>query len=295
MDIVGLGYGGAIYSSGSLFVNASYIAHNEGRFGGGVCACGANPTSAAYIQNTTFSQNTGAVFGGGLYSNTGVTVQVFDSSFNGNTGGAGGGLARINSPLTVWRSSFTYNIAQSGGGLFLATAPITDHTIGGYVDVRDVTVSGNTANGTLGGGVYNAGLAQLYSLTLKDNSSGVYTESGAESRLRASVLDNNGPNCHGDPPVDDGFNFASDVTCSFSVSTQGAGLDPKLHALAADGLLKPYYHLPALGSPLINHGPLSASQCKPADQRGLLRNDRCDIGAVEFRGEPLLWLPVMMR
>ncbi|MEP7358116.1 MAG: choice-of-anchor Q domain-containing protein [Anaerolineales bacterium] len=295
-DSIGLGYGGAIYSSGSLFLFSSYLAHNEGRFGGGVCACGANPISDATIQNTTLLQNTASQLGGGLYSNTDVTVQILDSSFNGNTGGSGGGLARINSPLTVWRSSFTFNHAASGGGgLLLATAPVDDHTIGGYVDVRDVTVSGNFSDGPLGGGVYNAGLAQLYSVTLKNNGTGVYTESGGETRLRASALENYEDNCQGSSPVDDGSNFASDLTCAFATSTQGAGLDAKLHPLTSDGLLKPYFHLPALGSPLINHGPASASQCKPVDQRGLLRIDRCDIGAVEFRGEPVLWLPIVQR
>jgi predicted outer membrane repeat protein len=296
MDSLALGYGGAIFSFGTLFITDSYLSHNEGRFGGAVCACAADPTAAATIQNTTFALNTASVFGGGFYSNTGVVVQILDSSFNGNTSGAGGGLARINSVLSVRRSSFTYNNAQSGGGLFLATAPITDHTLGGYVDVRDVTFSGNTASGTLGGGVYNAGLAQLYSVTLKDNDSGVYSESGAESRLRSGVLQNTGANCQGTPPVDDGANYATDLSCAFPNSTQGAGLDPKLGPLLSDGLLRTYFHLPAADSPLVNHGPASASQCAEFDQRGRLRVDRCDIGAVEFHPlVPLAWLPLVQR
>jgi predicted outer membrane repeat protein len=296
-NTVALGYGGAIYSSGWLYLHGSYLAHNEGRFGGAVCACGDTPTSNAYIDGTTFFQNTAGFYGGGLYSNTDVTVAIYDSSFNGNTGGLGGGLARVNSPLTVWNSSFTYNTAHlAGGGLFLSTAPLTDHTIGGYVDMRDVTVSGNTATGGPGGGVYNNGAAQLYSLTIKDNSTGVYNESGADGRLRSTVLQNTGANCPGTAPTDDGFNYATDLTCAFSISTQGVGLNPKLGPLMADGLLKPYYHLPAFDSPLVNHGPASPSLCKPSDQRDLVRVDRCDIGAVEFRGVlPRLWLPLVAR
>ena len=289
---IGLGYGGAIYSLGTLFVKDSYLAHNEGRFGGAVCACGANPISYAIIWGDTFQQNIAGSLGGGLYANTGVVLTALESSFNGNTAATGGGLARINATMHLWRSSLTYNTAQAGGGLFLSTAPITDHTIGGYVDVHDVTISGNTAGGTLGGGVYNTGLAQLYSMTITDNSSGVFNESGADGRLRSSVLQNSGPNCHGTAPTDDSFNYATDLSCAFSISTQGVGLNPKLGPLTADGLLLPYYHMPAADSPLINHGPANASLCDIVDQRSLPRTDRCDIGAVEAH---LLWLPLLVR
>jgi hypothetical protein len=287
-----IGYGGAVYSSGTLFIFDSYLAHNEGRFGGAVCACGANPTSFAFIQGSTLALNTAGSLGGGFYSNTGVNVQIVETSFNGNTAGTGGGLARINSTLIVWRSSFTYNTAQAGGGLFLSTAPLDDHTIGGYVDVHDVTLSGNTATGTLGGAVYNTSLLQLYSATLKDNSSGLFNEAGADGRLRAAVLENIGPNCHGVAPTDDGANFATDLSCNFALSTQGSSLDARLQPLTADGLLTTYYHLPAPDSPLVNRGPAGAGQCATVDQRGLLRRGRCDIGAVEAQA---LWLPLVAR
>ncbi len=295
-DAVAIGYGGAVFSLGELIMVYDYVAHNEGRFGGAVCACAANPTSQVLIGGTTFGQNTASQFGGGLYSNTGVTVYLSESSFNGNSAGAGGGLARVNASLYVARSSFTYNSAQSGGGMLLATAPITDHTIGGYVGVHDVTLSGNTATGGLGGGVYNSGLAQLYSVTFKDNSSGLYNESGADGRWRSSVLQDAGANCQGQAPTDDGFNFATDLTCAFPNSTQATGLDPKLGPLASDGLLETYYHLPAADSPLVNHGPPNPSQCEAGDQRELPRTDRCDIGAVEYRGPlPLIWLPLVPK
>jgi hypothetical protein len=57
--------------------------------------------------------------------------------------------------------------------------------------------------------------------------------------------------------------------------------DPGWGPLTSDPNGLTAYNLPLPGSPLINHGPQS---CAPTDQRGALRPDACDIGAVEFGG-----------
>jgi hypothetical protein len=90
-----------------------------------------------------------------------------------------------------------------------------------------------------------------------------------------------------------GYNFADDTTCGFtdSTDTQGAGLDPKLGALAGNGGPAPTM-LPATDSPLVDAIPHAACQNDgatgiTADERGEARPSpsagNCDIGAVEVQ------------
>ena len=84
--------------------------------------------------------------------------------------------------------------------------------------------------------------------------------------LHNTVL-SNGPslNCDsvGTAVTSNGHNFSSDTSCALTGSgdQQGSGLDPKLGPIQCD--LRQCYHLPLLGSPLINTGsacpPLAAS------------------------------------
>ncbi|HXF69231.1 MAG TPA: choice-of-anchor Q domain-containing protein [Thermoflexus sp.] len=302
MSVIGVGYGGAIANLGMMTLVNSRLNTNQGRFGGAVFV-GGNLTSArATIDHVTFSQNTAGQSGGGLYTNVDTTVvTVTDSVFNLNTAnGVGGGIARFNARLTVLRSSFTRNTgALGGGGLFVSAGP--NGTEGGYVEIHDATLSTNTASNGQGGGLYNAALTNLQGVTIKDNSSGIFTfrPSGSKvTRMNDTVLQNpNGLNCDGDGtlPTSAGGNFSTDNSCGLTGSgdRQGIGLDPKLGALMQDPLGITYYHMPQTGSPLIN---AAVPPCSPRDQRGALRLDACDIGAAEYGGlVPLLYLPLIVR
>ncbi len=285
--------GGALATFGTLTLTNSYVAGNMSRTGGGVFAGGQASPYSVFIGTSKFQANS-AVNGGGLYTNAAsVVMTVTESNFEQNAAtGLGGGLLRANARLLILRSSFHFNHAQDGGGLYVTVSPITNTGVGGYVNIRDTTISTNTAAG-LGGGLFNNDQLDLFSVTLKDNTVGLYND-GGDARLRSTVLQNSPLNCSGLlPPTDHGANFATDLSCEFNSSQQGNALNPLLAPLTSDPNGVTVYHLPLAGSPLINHGP---DDCSPLDQRHALRPDNCDIGAVEFGGLLAeLWLPLVKR
>jgi predicted outer membrane repeat protein len=289
-----VGYGGGIYSGGVLTLTDSIVSHNQGRFGGGVFVANRIPGAGAWIEQTIFDGNQAGVSGGGLYANDpAVTVTISNSIFTANTAPNGGGLARFNAALNVYDSAFTGNTATNGGGLLLEAGP--SPTDGPTVRVQSVTVSGNTA--TQGGGVYNTGRVELYSTTIVTNTGGVWSGAGADTHFRNSVLQNPGtPNCIIDgmaSVTDDGHNFSTDTSCPLPLSQTGVALDPRLGPLTTDVVGPPRYHMPLMGSPLIDAG----LNCPLRDQRGATRVGACDIGAVEYGGVILshLWLPAVAR
>jgi predicted outer membrane repeat protein len=297
-DTVGTGYGGGIASvnAATLVLRDSTLYFNQGRFGGallvGTELFGAGG-SQAVIERSFIVQNRASASGGGLYTNDiNTVVTITDSSLAANTSlGAGGGLSRFNSRVEIHRSSLVNNVAQNGGGMFVSAGPNGNE--GGYVKVRDTTISGNTASSGNGGGVYNQALLELYSVTLKDNSGGLYNQTGSNGRLRNAVLQNNSANCQGSAPSDDAGNYATDTSCAFGTSQQGAGLNPMLGPQEFDADSRKTYHMPLAGSPLIN---TAHPACSPRDQLGALRHNACDIGAIESDGLlPRLFLPLVRR
>lgn len=295
-----LGFGGGIYNSGVLTLTRSTLSRNEGRFGGGLYFGGGSPTARGWIEGTLFRRNLSGGRGGGMYVSGPVSasVTVSNSAFRDNSAVQGGGLARFNAALNVYDSSFTANTAQYGGGLHLGAGP--SPTDGPYVRVQSVTLSGNSATTNQGGAVYNYGRMELYSTTIVTNTNGVFSVLNGNTRFRSSVLQNPGSlNCDGDGTAsisDDGANFSTDNSCVLPGSQTGTGLDPLLGPLETDTPGPTSYHMPLAGSPLINAG----FNCPERDQRGALRPDACDIGAVEFGGllpSPLsyLYMPVVAR
>jgi predicted outer membrane repeat protein len=280
------GFGGAIYNAGELRLTNAIVAQNEGRYGGGVFIGNSN-AARAVIDHVQFQRNVSGNLGGGLYTNIlTATVTISNSSFNRNTAsGSGGGLARTNSQLRIFNSSFTNNTATNGGGMLVQTLPVGASA--GYVQVRSATFSGNAASSNQGGGISNfhSGI-ELYFTTIESNTNGVFTAPApGNTRFRSSVLHNPGSlNCDSDGTAqisDDSRNFSTDNSCVLPISQTGLGLNPMLGPLALDPVGSTSYHMPLLGSPLINAGYQS---CPVRDQIGALRPDACDIGAVEFGG-----------
>src|SRR5206468_5293452 len=81
--------------------------------------------------------------------------------------------------------------------------------------------------------------------------------------------------------TDGGNNISSDITPTFSVSTSTNNVDPKLLALANYGGLTKTFALQT-NSPAIDKG--DSSVCPPADLRGDVRTNTCDIGDFAFNG-----------
>ena len=290
------GYGGAIYNGGVLTLTNAIVSNNEGRYGGGIFV-GNSVTAQAVLDHVFIARNISGNLGGGLYMNTlTTTVTISNSGFHRNMAvGSGGGLARTNSQLRIYNSSFTFNTAANGGGMLLQTVP--SESSAGYVQLRNATISGNTAT-SKGGGVFNFNSGvEFYFTTIVSNTNGVYSVSNANSRFRSTVLQNPGSlNCDGDGTgqlSDDSKNFSTDTSCVLPNSQTGAGLDPKLGLFTFDPLGFTSFHAPLPGSPLINGG---ASNCPERDQIGATRIGDCDIGAIEFGGLlPRAFMPVVAK
>jgi hypothetical protein len=130
------------------------------------------------IEDSTFRNNTGtrtdlSVLGGAVSITGSGTLNertaIRRSTFVGNTGNRGGGLAMsdANQPLTLEEVVFEDNTAiGEGGGAFVSTREA--------MTLSDLTFTGNTATAGRGGGLFSNGLTtvlELSDLTCVDNTS----------------------------------------------------------------------------------------------------------------------------
>jgi hypothetical protein len=295
-NTVAIGYGGGIANLGNLTLQDSLLSANQGRFGAGLLVGAtfniSGVTSKADLQRTIFDLNSAGSLGGGLYANdTGATVTVANSSFRLNKAANGAGIARFNARLDISNSSITDNQATGVGGGLLIDNPITDPT---FVSATSVTIGGNTAGSGQGGGIITFGYSVLKNLTIKDNTNGLFNAGTfVTTHLGNSVLDNPGYlNCDGGgvPVVRDGHNLSTDNSCAVEQNAVPAQLGPRV--INTNGINQTRYYPPLAGSPLIN----AAANCPTLDQRGAIRPNACDIGAIEYGG--LAWftyLPLIER
>ncbi len=216
---------------------------------------------------------------------SGVTVR------NGNFAGSGGGVF-TNSDLTLTNSTITQNKAAGGGAgvsVFGPQATLTNVTISGNETVDDggglevfigataslnnVTIAGNTAdsdnNGTgQGGGIARTGANGV--VNMKNSIVAGNTDRGGQT-----------PDCfiNGAAQASQGNNIIQSTTgCSFTpIPADRFGVDPLLGPLADNGgntftraLLS---NSPAIGG--------ASSAAAPADQRGVPRTAP-DMGAYEL-------------
>jgi hypothetical protein len=289
------GYGGAIASRGTLTMTGGTVYGNASRFGGGLYIGQALSPTVSQLSGSTLILNQALYAGGGLYTSADSTtvLTVTDTMFGGNRADVGGGLSRTNTPLSIFRSSFGLNEARIGGGLANAGLGLAPTVL-----VHDSTFYSNVVTATQGGGILNSGFIELRNVTLEGNTNGVSNMGAGESmHLANTVLHNQGLNCDGDgtKPQTGGYNFASDLTCSLTQDgdVEGAGLDPLLGPLEALSSTPTQFFIPLPGSPLIN---TVGAYCSPRDQRGALRPDACDKGAIEYRGMlPRVFVPLVRR
>lgn len=246
--------GGAIDNSGPLTVSLSIFRANSGQEGGGIFS-----QNTASIANTTFSDNTATIFGGGAIVSAVGTMTVADSTFTGNTGPGGGAIDN-------------------------------DST----VNVSDSTFSGNTAGSNGGGAIQNFGTVNITYSTLSGNSSAFGANlhndtTGSPMTVSESIVANGGGggnNCSGSPAiVDGGYNIDTGTSCGFSAANHSMNsTNPELGPLASNGGPAQTMALPP-GSPAVNAIPVTVPGCAGStDQRGVSRpqGPACDIGAYEL-------------
>lgn len=309
-------YGGGFYTVGGyITVTGSYVSSNIAtETGGGIAAWGFPEDSASVIVTNSSFTNNDASYGGGIAGGPYAWVEIEDSVISSNSAtGSGGGIRIGDDTLILQNSTLHGNSANSGGGIFNEGSHITItystlslnsafddgggiYNLGGTLTLNNSTLSDNRSPlGGYGGGIYAAsygnGLVTLNNSTLNNNSAaaggGIYIEGADTVATTGSIIaGNNGADCSG-TITSQGYNIASDNSCSLNGPGDMNNTDPQLGPLQDNGG-PTQTHLPLAGSLAVDTGnPLN---CPPTDQRGFPRpydgdgdgNAVCDIGSVEY-------------
>ncbi len=331
------GVGGGIYNSGTLTLTNLVIAQNAGYIGGGIwhsgeylsltgtvisgnestsrgggLAVGVTSSSGAVIIDSIVSENA-SIYGGGIYVDGVIPVNITNSTISGNLATWGGGLC--GGWLSLMNSTVSGNNASySGGGIYTyVECTLTNSALignsaelngggissGAALTLSNSTVSGNSA-GSKGGGIHRGGGPQsLSNSTITGNTAG---ESGggifsvASTTLTSSIVSGNTTSgspsdIFGTLAVASAWNLIQDASSSGGLSNGLAnniiGVDPLLGPLADNGG-PTLTHALLVGSPAINTGVNPGSLS--TDQRGLarVRGTTIDIGAFEFSALPTI-------
>lgn len=256
--------------------------------GGGFLVAGnANQLTLNNVEITrNFAANGAGIDNVGVLSLTDVTI-----SMNGDPVGTfqGGGLRNLED-ATLQRVTLFGNGADTGGAIY-------NHNGGtGFLDLTNVTISGNTAQ-SAGGGIYTRDAVTIVNSTITlntaDTGGGIRTlGGGAVVDLQNSIIAGNigisansdlegnysssGNNLIGDGTGQSGLNNG---TNSDQVGTSGTPIDPLLGALTDNGG-PTLTHALLAGSTAINAG--KSAGAPTSDQTGATRDGSPDIGAVEY-------------
>ncbi|WP_432188088.1 choice-of-anchor Q domain-containing protein [Streptomyces sp. Tue6028] len=248
--------------------------------GGGGIANGKNMT----LRRVTVTGNT-AGYGGGIFNIPDSHLTLVDSTVSRNTAGEAGGI-RFDDTGTVLNSTIADNrvtddwdrpgsLSGYGGGIDIRGT--------GLVDIRSSTITGNAA--TDGGGGIN--IAPAYLDSLPSSVTDTINLPLGHLELRNTIVAQNsvgraGSDCKNVFATIEsrGNNLDSGNSCHLTAQSDLPRRDPLLAPLGANG--GPTDTVALLpGSPALD----SASDCPPADQRGVRRpqGPACDIGAFEYR------------
>jgi len=200
--------GGAIYNQGSLGLDGVTVQQNAATHGGGIWSSGSLTLKGSTVQNNVAWASWAPAEGGGIWSSGSLTLEggtVQSNVAQGYPGEGGGiwssGSLTLGGGTTVQnnlaagssgqdayeftRGNRTYLIPPGigedglGGGLYVA---------GGTVNLTDVTLSSNTAQGGQGG----SGVA--FSLSGRDGGDGLggglFAESGTVTLVHVTVANN---------------------------------------------------------------------------------------------------------
>lgn len=234
--------------------------------------------------------------GGGLWADSPggseSIVLVEDCVVGGNQANLGGGIAAIDTALTVLRSTIQGNHAVTVGGVGYGGGIHVGSNGFGSARLLGTTVTGNDASGYAGGLVFATAPVTLEHTTIAGNSApqgSVLLAFIAENLTsRNSILAGDCYLFDATTPQSGGGNIESPGnTCRLGPSDQvgisGAALG--LGALVRQGGSTPTLAL-AAGSAARNRVP--AARCAPFDQRGFQRlapgDAACDAGAYEAIG-----------
>jgi CSLREA domain-containing protein len=250
-------------------------------------------SSALTLTNSRVTDNVGNA---GLRVNSG-TLTVINSRVQNNTGSGvynGSGAATIIDSVI-----FGNTTDNSGGGI----------SSGGTLTVVNSTISGNSAAFS-GGGIYSSGTTNLYNVTISNNTAdsdannngdgggiSINSSAGGVFSVRNSIIAGNHddspagaprPDCSG-AITSEAYNLIESTTgCTIAGNITGnlTGVSANLGPLQNNGGQTLTRALQA-GSPAIDAGTPSGcidhnGALLDMDQRGYVRNGRCDMGAYEY-------------
>lgn len=275
----GNGYGGAIFNTGLLVVEASLFVGNQ--VTGGIGGTGGRGGFALYSSNSgAWGGGGGDGFGAALASSNGIVrignCTVVSNTCAGGIGGTGGQGGEV-----VKGYGGTGGTGGMGGRGIGAINAHDDCRITNCTIAFNTGIAGNVGSGGRGGwsGLYLEFGSQGSPGAAGSATGGVTTTA---CRLVNTLLATNAPggNCHG-TITDDGHNLSSDSSCAFTNVGSLNNTDPLLGPLANNG--GPTLTMALLaGSPAIDASDSAAAP--PTDQRGAPRpfGAGADIGAYEY-------------
>jgi len=281
--------GGGLYilANSSLAMKDSSLTTNQSNGNGGALYI----QGSANITDTLIANNFAVDYGGGLH-NDGTTTFVH-STISNNTGFyAGGGLSNSGTGnLTLIRSSIANNYGYTDGGGVSAS---------GVVTILNSQLIGNR-NQYYGGAITASGVVNVNFSTIIDleNASSpswaVYNYSGYTLNIKNSIIRAETNDCGG-PITSQGFNIASDGTCSLSQPSDKTYTNAQL-GMWQDANGAVWYTLPLPGSPAVDSGQCSGVT---TDLRGASRpvGAACDRGALERNGtdpSAYVYMPLLKR
>jgi hypothetical protein len=264
--------GGAVHNAGgTLTLNDCVVTNNSGpgltansTNGGGVANTG---TAVMVLNNCVISNNFGGSTSGGVYNEGTMTLTA--CTVSGNSADRFNGRLFNSGTLTLVNSTVSGNFTIQGGSLNGYGGGL--RSVSGTMNLTNCTVSGNTSP-TRGGGVFTqGGTVNVVNTIVAGNTA----PTGPDvSEILTGTFSSRGNNLIGKTDDSAGW-VASDRT-----GTAAAPLDAQLGALANNG--GPTRTMALLfNSPAVSAG--NAALAPAADQRGLARRGRTDIGAYEYQ------------
>jgi hypothetical protein len=295
--------GGGIYSlDASLTISDSAVTMNfASAQGGGIFST----LSELNIINSDVTQNEASQWsGGGIYIDSGE-VSITDSRIADNDAGYhGGGIYNQSGDVLLEGVSVMYNTTNvDGAGVFNHHTMIINNSSVTYNEtpsfsgggirnegtayINNSTVSHNLATLDEAGIDNQNGVLRLSSSTVTNNSGGGIGSRSSDVRVQNSIVSGNSPDdCRGEISSD-GYNVIGDTkNCTYQAGSGDlVGRSANLGVLEGE----PGYHPLLLGVGINAGNPDGcrdhAGQLLDADQRGMPRAGRCDIGAYEYQGE----------
>jgi hypothetical protein len=284
-----------------LYLNASSLSMNNVVVTGGEGGIVATNESSLELQNCTIRDNSGAIYGGGIYVAYNSRASIVATTITANSAeSAGAGIdVYVGSSLVLLNSTVSGNSISSDGAYFGGGGGISLEGAAGFADIRFSTITGNSAR-TYGGGVYIYG-ENAHELILQGNIiAGNEAAGGAGYDVYApnmnSITDFS-YNLFGSSAIDAVTSVMTPVMPDMSnvFATSDMLNAPLMSIIAPLGMNggKTLTHNLSANSPARNAIDTLLGICPELDQRGQRRTDRaCDIGAVEYSEESCFVVPI---